>query len=387
MAHTESRQDEPWLLIEPDPGAFTQLCAHIGAQGVQVEQIQSLRREVLHGLRPLYGIILLMRHKPPDRSYRDDNLTFSTNHNIYFANQVIREAYAVYALLSVVMNCDGIKEIGPELKNLKSLSDEFPSTLKGLSVTNSKALKDANNSIARKRLKHMMRDDDVYHYISYLPIGGHLWELDGFKRGPLRLACTETDWIELARMELQRKTDILQRQRVPFTFWGVVEDRRRVYERQLSGRMILKAAVERQMGLQDPNWRILLRAQQWEDEFNHAIATERRRRNLREPVPHYSNVYRTLDDFPEPEAEQLRAEFESEVQGRTLDELRDLWLQIHDDLLQKYTLLVEEHEKYQRYQDDNTRRQHDYMPFIKAYLEHLLARGFLQRRVSDLPSK
>lgn len=77
---------------------------------------------------------------------------------------------------------------------------------------------------------------------------------------------------------------------------------------------------------------------------------ERRRRNLREPVPHYSNVYRTLDDFPEPEAEQLRAEFESEVQGRTLDELRDLWLQIHDDLLQKYTLLVEEHEKYQRYQ-------------------------------------
>lgn len=65
----------------------------------------------------------------------------------------------------------------------------------------------------------------------------------------------------------------MQRQRVPFTFWGVVEDRRRVYERQLSGRMILKAAVERQMGLQDPNWRILLRAQQWEDEFNHAIAT------------------------------------------------------------------------------------------------------------------
>lgn len=40
------------LTYNSDPaGAFTQLCAHIGAQGVQVEQIQSLRREVLHGLR------------------------------------------------------------------------------------------------------------------------------------------------------------------------------------------------------------------------------------------------------------------------------------------------------------------------------------------------
>lgn len=62
-----------------------------------------------------------------------------------------------------------------------------------------------------------------------------------------------------------------QRQQIPFTIWSVVEDRRRVYQRQLAAKAYMKRAIEQHLEAHDPSWRVPLRAQQWEEEYRHAL--------------------------------------------------------------------------------------------------------------------
>ena len=85
MARQESLEDEPWLIVEPDPGtneqdqeflrsritkalfsgSLSQLCSNMGVQGVQVEQICSLNRGMLHDLR--YDLLNFNRDDPGHR--------------------------------------------------------------------------------------------------------------------------------------------------------------------------------------------------------------------------------------------------------------------------------------------------------------------------------
>lgn len=78
---------------------------------------------------------------------------------------------------------------------------------KGLTIGNSDTIREVHNSFARQDPFTIEDDDrqggkeeDVFHFIGYVPNNGQLYELDGLQAGPISFGeCTDENWLALAR--------------------------------------------------------------------------------------------------------------------------------------------------------------------------------------------
>jgi len=62
-----------------------------------------------------------------------------------------------------------------------------------LTLANSELIRNVHNSFARPEMfeeeesKHEKKQGEAFHFISYVPIKGSVYELDGLKSGPILL--------------------------------------------------------------------------------------------------------------------------------------------------------------------------------------------------------
>jgi ubiquitin carboxyl-terminal hydrolase L5 len=133
--------------------------------------------------------------------------------NLFFANQVINNACATQAILSILMNQSDKVDIGPELTQIRNFSVGMSSKDKGWTIGNSDLIREVHNSFARQDPftieeddRAAKDDDDVFHFVGYVPYGGQLYELDGLQAGPISFGeCTEDNWLSLARDQIQAR--------------------------------------------------------------------------------------------------------------------------------------------------------------------------------------
>ncbi|KAK9790135.1 hypothetical protein WJX73_004712 [Symbiochloris irregularis] len=312
-----------WTTIESDPGVFTELISRMGATGVQVEELYALDEQALDELRPVYGLIFLFKwqNEPPDVA----KAVFSADPEIYFAQQVVPNACATQAILSVLFNRPEIS-LGADLSDLKAFSLDLPPDVRGMTIGSAEGVRQAHNSFASPN--PFLSDeklaagekDDAYHFIAYVPVNGQLYELDGLKPGPVSLAsCTQDDWTRHVCPHIRERIARYSQSEIRFNLLAIVRDRAEALQEQLQA----------------------------------------------------------LD------AASAGAGSSHESAGAGADAMREAGSSDEASNLQAARMeleakLAQEQEKHQLWRDENVRRRHNYMPFLFTYLNLLAKQGQLR---------
>lgn len=229
-----------WCLIESDPGVFTELIREFGVEGVQVEELWSLDEEHFKELDPVHGLIFLFKwvkdDEPAGSIVQDSRLE-----KIFFAKQVINNACATQAILSILLNSKHSDiQLGSTLTDFKEFCMSFDAQNKGLALSNASQIRTVHNSFARQTLfeldnKQANKDDDVFHFVGYIPIDGRLYELDGLKEGPIDLGAVgpDEDWISSVRPIIEKRIQKYSEGEIHFNLMALVTDRQLIYQRQI----------------------------------------------------------------------------------------------------------------------------------------------------------
>jgi len=231
-----------WLELESDPGLFTLLLEDFGVKGVQLEEIYDLQKPLDS---PVYGFIFLFRWIEERRSRRkivDQTDIFVKDddaiNSIFFAQQMIPNSCATHALLSILLNCSDI-HLGETLGHLKEHTRGMNPENKGWAIGNTPELARAHNSHAMPKSRPRMDKTpglttgrftgEAYHFVSYVPINGHLYELDGLKPYPMDHGpwAEDEDWTEKFRRVISdRLGAAAEYSDIRFNLMAVVPDNR-----------------------------------------------------------------------------------------------------------------------------------------------------------------
>ncbi len=124
-------------------------------------------------------------------------------------------------------------QLGDELGNLKEFTLPLPAEYRGSSLSNSERIRAVHNSFAKaspfsiEQTRPAGEDDDVYHFIAYMPINGALYELDGLQGAPIRHgACSFEEFPEKVIPVLQRRIERYPQTEIRFNLLAVCGDLR-----------------------------------------------------------------------------------------------------------------------------------------------------------------
>ncbi|ORX53405.1 ubiquitin carboxyl-terminal hydrolase isozyme L5 [Piromyces finnis] len=222
-----------WTTIESDPGVFTQLIKEMGVEGILVEEIYDLSEEFLETLKPVYGLIFLFNWV-----HNDAAVDMNAINKMFFAKQKVNNACATQAILGILLNRKEIK-LGAELESFKEITKDLDPTMKGIAIGENDHIRKVHNSFKTQEPfesdeRMATSKDDVFHFISYVPVNGSLMEIDGLKEGPVNHGeCTEENWLSKVKPVIEKRIAQYQTSEIRFNLMAVTKDPLEGYQKEM----------------------------------------------------------------------------------------------------------------------------------------------------------
>ncbi|POR36474.1 Ubiquitin carboxyl-terminal hydrolase isozyme L5 [Tolypocladium paradoxum] len=230
-----------WAEVESEPAFFNIILQRLGVPGIKATELLAAEQWALDFLqKPVFGLIFLFQYAP---HLEDEDEDEEEEAPIWFANQTTNNSCASVAILNIVMNADEA-ELGEQLRAFKESTRDLSTPLRGHRIGSDGFIRAAHNSFVRRvdqlsadlclaneadaaRLKPARKRaapkkgkeqqqrtaskkkkpnvDYGFHFIAYVPAGGHVWELDGMRTKPRNIGTLvpDEDWTSIARPRIQ----------------------------------------------------------------------------------------------------------------------------------------------------------------------------------------
>ncbi|KAK9457686.1 cysteine proteinase [Dipodascopsis uninucleata] len=228
-----------WCTVESDPIVFMNILREIGVNGVDVVEIYTMDADELLQLSRTYGLVFLFKWEKKFTS-DEKEVTSGETDQVWFANQVTENSCASLALINIILNHTEI-DIGDHLKGFEEFTRNFSSVARGLALANFDSLRRVHNSFASasemyessmslmraaraKKVSDKDEDEDVFHYVAYVPSNGRIWELDGLISDPVDLGPSiEQTWIYSAVDHIRARISRYPEGEIRFNVMALVE--------------------------------------------------------------------------------------------------------------------------------------------------------------------
>jgi ubiquitin carboxyl-terminal hydrolase L5 len=219
-----------WCTIESDPGVFTELIEKFGVSNVIVDEVYGLDKELYGHLGHIHGLIFLFKYEKAPSSSSGELI--QDHPTLFFANQMIQNACATQAILSILMNAENV-DLGETLSEFKDFTLDLPADMRGVAISNSDTILEAHNSFARSNPFVIEQDPtsqeegEAFHFAAFLPHQGGVYELDGLKAGPCFLGDIPSDsedplaWLDVVQSVLEERMASYANEEIRFALMAV----------------------------------------------------------------------------------------------------------------------------------------------------------------------